>query len=283
MAMSPSSSAQAAREAVGMRLRELRQEAGLQGQEVAAACGWHASKASRLENGRTPPTPEDIRAWCKAVGAETHAADLIAASRSADSMYVEWRRREHTGLRALQDSYRDLFHRTTLFRAYSSTLVPGLLQTEGYATALLGSIAGFRRIPNDVEAAVAARLARSEIIHSPGKRFSLLVEEAALRHQLGDAEAMAAQLGYLLTAGALPNVSLGVVPFDAPNRRAWPLETFHVYDDEMVSVELLSARVTVATPSEVGLYLRAHAGLADLALYGAAARARIAAALGALG
>lgn len=93
------------------------------------------------------------------------------------------------------------FQETELFRVYSSTMVPGLLQTEGYAAALLSAIADFREIPvNDGPEAAAARVERSRVIHEPGHRFVFLVEEAVLYYQLGDAQAMAAQLGHLLTA-----------------------------------------------------------------------------------
>ncbi|MGR3933244.1 helix-turn-helix domain-containing protein [Streptomyces sp. BRA346] len=282
MPKSPSSSAQAAREAVAARLRELRLDAGVTGREVALRAGWHPAKSSRIENARTPPSDADIRAWCTACGAEDQVADLIAQSRTANSMWVEWRRKQRTGLRRLQESYNELFEQTRMFRVYSSTLVPGLVQTEGYATALLTSITEFRQIPDDVAEAVQARLARSRVLHEGDHRFTLLVEEEVLRHQIGDAETMAGQLGYLLTVGALPSVSLGIIPFTARSRPAWPLETFHMYDDELVSVELLSARVSVTQPSEVGLYRKVFGELSELAVYGAAARALITEAIGAL-
>lgn len=73
----------------------------------------------------------------------------------------------------------------------------------GVAAALLSGIAGFHEIPDDGADAAAARVERSRIIHEPGHRFVLLAEEGVLRHQIGDADAMAAQLGYLLTASSI--------------------------------------------------------------------------------
>ncbi|MCC3778161.1 helix-turn-helix transcriptional regulator [Streptomyces sp. UNOB3_S3] len=279
MNRSPSSSAQAAREAVASRLRELRLDAGLTGRELAARGQWHPAKTSRIENARTPPSDADIRVWCAACDAEDQAADIIAASRTAHSMWMEWRRKQRTGLRRLQESYASLFQETRLFRVYASTLVPGLLQTEGYATALLSAITGFRQIPDDVDDAVKARLARSRVLHEGDHRFALLVEESVLRYRIGDAETMAGQLGHLLSVGSLPSVSLGIIPFTADTRRVWPMETFHVYDDELVSVELLSARATVQQPSEVGLYVKAFAELARMAVYGSSARTLIVSAI----
>ncbi|MGP3980168.1 helix-turn-helix domain-containing protein [Streptomyces sp. KR80] len=282
MPASPSSSAQAAREAVGRRLKELRQDAGLTGVELADRCGWHYAKTSRIENARTAPSVVDIRAWCEACDAGDEAADLVAASRNAESMYTEWRRKMRTGLRQLQESYVELFQQTRLFRIYSARIIPGLVQTEGYAAALLHTIATFHGAPDDSGAAAAARMQRSRVIHEPGRRFVLLVEEAALHYRMGDSEAMAAQLGHLLTVGALPAVSLGVIPADLPERPIRPLEAFHVYDDTMVAVELLTARVTVTQPSEVAEYLKAFEQLRALAVYGADARALIVKAIDAL-
>lgn len=282
MPVSPSSAAQTAREAVARRLRDLRADAGITGTELATRCGWTHPKVSRIENARTPPAPRDIRLWCEACGVGGQAPDIIAQSRSAESLYTEWRRRVRTGLRQLQESYTDLYRATNLFRVYSPTLVPGLLQTEGYARALLSSNARLLDIPDDSTEAAVARLQRSQIIHERGRRFVLLVEEGVLRYQLGDQDAMAAQLGYLLTAGALPAVSLGIIPSATRERVVWPQEVFHIYDEVLVSVELLSARVKVTQPSEIALYEAAFERLRSMAVYGAEARGLIVRAIDAL-
>jgi transcriptional regulator with XRE-family HTH domain len=283
MSISPSSSAQAARESVARQLRDLRKSAGMTVTELAGLCGWHHAKVSRIENARTAPSARDIRAWCNACQAADRATDLITQSLNAESMYTEWRHQVRNGLKQLQESWVTFFQQTRLFRVYSSTLTPGLLQTEGYAAALLSAIADFREIPvNDGPEAAAARVERSRVIREPGHRFVLLIEEAALHYQLGDADAMAAQLGHLLTAGALPAVSLGIIPKATPERRHWPIETFHVYDDTLVSVELLSAQVNITQPSEISLYLKAFEQLRSMAVYGADARALIVQAIDAL-
>lgn len=282
MPVSPSSAAQAAREEVARRLRDLRADAGITGTELARRCGWTHPKVSRIENARTPPAPRDIHLWCKACGAGAQAPDIIAQSRTAESLYVDWRRTVRTGLRQLQHSYVDLYRATGHFRVYSPTLVPGLLQTEGYARALLSANARLLDIPDDSADAALARLQRSQIIHEPGRRFVLLVEEGVLRYQLGDHNAMAAQLGHLLTAGALPAVSLGIIPSATRERTIWPQEVFHIYDETLVSVELLSARVKVTQPTEIALYLTAFEQLRSMAVYGGDARALIVRAIDAL-
>lgn len=278
----PSSSAQAAREVVARRLRDLRKSAGLTVVELAAGCGWHHAKTSRIENARTAPTATDIRLWCRAVHAEDQAEDLIAQSLHAESLYTEWRHQVRSGLKQLQDSAVSFFQQTQLFRVYSSSLVPGLLQTEGYAAAVLGISARFRELPVDDSAAAArARVERSRIIHERGHRFVLLIEESVLHYRVGDNDAMAAQLGYLLTAGALPAVSLGIIPAVA-RRVQWTRETFHVYDDSLVSVELVSAQVRISQPAEIEQYVKAFEELRSMAVYGAEARALVVRALEAL-
>ncbi|RDG35793.1 helix-turn-helix domain-containing protein [Streptomyces corynorhini] len=278
----PSSGAGTARKAIAARLRELRLEAGLKGHELAARCGWHKSKVSRLENAITPPSDDDIRAWCAACGTDNHTADLIAASRTADSAYVEWRRLQRTGLRRLQESRMPLYERTRLFRSYASHVVPGLFQTPAYASALLSAIGRFHDASGDVVEAVAARMARSRVLHNGGHRFTLVLEESVLRYQLGTPEAMTSQLGHLLSVMSLPAVSLGVIPFAARERDLWTLEAFNVFDDQRVHVELLSAQVTISAPSEIALYLRAFAKLREIAVYGTEARGLVTSAIDAL-
>ncbi|WP_367326263.1 helix-turn-helix domain-containing protein [Streptomyces sp. HUAS ZL42] len=282
MPISPSSSAQAARERVAGQLRDLRKNAGLTVTELATQCGWHHAKTSRIENARTPPSPTDIRLWCRATGAPEHVPDLIAASQHAESLYREWRQRVRTGLRKLQDSYVELYRSTNVLRVYSPVLVPGLLQTEGYARALLSTNSRFLEVPDDAAEAAAARVQRSQVIHEPGHRFVMVIEEAVLYYQLGDPDAMAAQLGYLLTAGALPAVSFGIIPMSTPERTLWPQETFDVHDDTLVSIELISAEVNITQPSEIALYIKAFEQLRSMAVYGAAARAMIVKAIEAL-
>ncbi|MEU5437796.1 helix-turn-helix transcriptional regulator [Streptomyces sp. NPDC020719] len=282
MSASPSSGAQAAREAVAARLRELRLDAELTGRDVAARAGWSTAKSSRIENAKTPPSDADIRAWCRACGAEEQAADLVAANRTADSMYVEWRRKQRTGLRRLQESAVPLFERTRHFRVYCSNVVPGLIQTDGYARALLTAITEFRQIPDDVAEAVDARMGRSHVIREGDHRFALIIEEDVLYYGFGDAQVMAGQLGYLLAVMSFPSVSLGIIPRTA-QRRMWPIETFMVFDDQRAAIELLSADVTVTAPTEVGLYIRAFAELAEMAVHGSKARALITEAITSLG
>lgn len=278
MPVSPSSSVQEARKSVALALREARLDAGLTGREVAARCGWHPAKSSRIENAKAVPSDADIRAWCVACGDADRIADLIAASRTADSMYMEWRRLYRSGSLGIQQSYVPLYERTRAFRVYCSSVMPGVAQTPEYATALLAMIMDFRGRDDDPALAAAARVERSHIIREGNHRFALLVEEAVLRYRIGDTATMAGQLGYLLSVMALPAVSLGVIPASA-ERHMWPQETFSIFDESCVEVELLTARVRVTAPGELEQYAQAFTNLSGLAVYGEKARKLITSAL----
>ncbi|MFE1024955.1 helix-turn-helix domain-containing protein [Streptomyces sp. NPDC058818] len=277
----PSSSVQQAREALAARLLDIRLDAGITKRELSSRCGWHESKSSRIENARTPPSDADIRAWCAACNAEDRAPDLIATNRQSTEMHIEWRRLQRTGLRQLQESGVSLYERTRTFRVYTSDVIPGFLQTPGYATALLTSIASFRGTPNDVRQAVIARMRRNGVVREGNHRLALVIEESVLRHRICDVDTMAGQLGQLLSSMSLPSVSLGIIPLSA-ERTVWPMATFTVFDDERVHADSLDAASTLTQPSQVGLYLHAFETLAQNAVYGAPARALITGALASL-
>ncbi|MET4923479.1 helix-turn-helix transcriptional regulator [Streptomyces sp. PSRA5] len=279
----PSSSVQQAKEALGSRLREIRKDSGMTARALAAAAGWHESKTSRIENGRTPPSDADVRLWTSLCDAEDQTADLIATARGIEGMYVEWRRLERGGLKRVQESVLPLFERTRRFRFYQSWVVPGLLQTPDYTRAVLNTVVALRNAPDDVDAAVAARMERQRVLRSGHQQFAMLVEEWVLRTMIGDARVMTGQLGHLIAAASQPSVSLGVIPMGTERGNAWPAESFSLFDDTQASVELVSANLTVTQPREVSEYVSTFKELSTIAVYGANARELITAATDALG
>ncbi|WP_155056273.1 helix-turn-helix domain-containing protein [Streptomyces blattellae] len=282
MPVSGSSSVQAARQVLADRLREICKDAGLDGKDLAAACGWHPSKVSRISTAKTAPSADDIRAWCSACGAENETEDLIASLRAVEGMWVEWRRMERAGLRKAQEARLPLYERTRWFRAYSPGLVPGLLQTYGYTEDVLRAVQRRRVEIDDVADAVAARMERQRVLYEGHRRFAFLIEESVLRNALGEPETQQEQLEHLFTVGSLPNVSLGVVPTRL-SRSRMPVEGFWIYDTTQVNVELVSGYLTITQPREVAAYADTFAMLADVAVYGPKARALITRALESLG
>ncbi|AVT28271.1 MULTISPECIES: helix-turn-helix transcriptional regulator [unclassified Plantactinospora] len=102
----------------------------------------------------------------------------------------------------------------SLLRVYQPLLVPGLLQTEAYARAIL---AGFRIHPDSIDAIVATRLGRQEILYRRPDPCQLVavIDEGVLHRRVGDAEVMRDQLKALVAACEHPNVRVQVVPFEA--------------------------------------------------------------------
>lgn len=245
-------------------------------------CGWHESKVSRIEHAATAPSDSDIRAWCTACEAADQVADLIASLRAVEGMFIEWRRIERTGLRRAQQSVLPVWERTRLFRAYSSWLIPGAVQTQAYTRAVLRAIASRRALPDDVDEAVAVRIDRLRLLREGGRRFSILMEESVLRTVIGGTEVMAGQLGHLITVASLPTVSLGVIPAGISRDVMWPVEDFWVFDDTQVNVELVSGWLTITQPGEIGMYAKAFTDLSEMAVHGALARAMITGAIDAL-
>ncbi|OIV37462.1 transcriptional regulator [Mangrovactinospora gilvigrisea] len=277
-----SSSVQHARKALGARLRELREDARMTGRQFAALCGWSGAKVSRIESARTSPSPDDLRVWASVCGVPEQSADLIASLRNVTDMFTEWRRMERAGLKQAQQAQLPLFERTRRFKSYSSWLVPGMIQTEAYTRAVLRAVQKRRGLVDDVEAAVRTRMERQHILQDGGKVFAFLIEEAVLRSCLGNTDVMVGQLGSLITVSSLPNVSLGIVPMGV-NRMRMPTEGFWIYDDHQVNVELVSGYLTITQQYEIELYAQAFAEFAESAEYGAAARARITAAINSFG
>ncbi|MEU9376492.1 DUF5753 domain-containing protein [Streptomyces sp. NPDC048255] len=281
MPVSPSSSAQAAREALALLLGHLMKDAGINGRELSRRCRWDKAKTSRILGAKVAPSDADIRAWCTACEAEEQAEDLVATARAVESMYMEWRRQHRAGMRRAQE---DVFARNAAARtcrAYVSNVIPGFFQTADYATALMSSITDFQGTPDDVPDAVAARLARSRFLYEGGHRFVVLIEEWVLRTRVGTPATMAGQLAHLLTVMPLPSVSLGIIPLGVP-RTVWPLEAFYLYDDQHTVVETLTAGIHVRQRRELADYAKAFKGLAQTAVHGDAARALIRAAIDAL-
>ncbi|MEV8457019.1 helix-turn-helix transcriptional regulator [Streptomyces sp. NPDC052095] len=266
--MPTSSSIAEARRVLGQRLRRVREDHGLTGTELARRCAWDRSKVSRLENGRSPASPDVIRAWTRACGAPEAADELIEASRTIETMYVEWRLLEGRGLRPAQDRVRPLWARTKDFKSYAQNFVPGPLQTEEYTRTVLRGIRDRRGPTDDVEVAVASRMERQQLFSDTSKKYMYVLEESVLYRKVGSAGVMVEQLGQLLSTAVLPNAPIGIIPGSADRSLMPAVEDFWIFDDRQVNVELVSAYLTVRQRREVGLYLNDFARLKEMAVHG---------------
>lgn len=267
----PTTPVKQAREALGARLREIRAEAKLTGRALAVVCEWHFTKVSKLEHGTQVPSEDDIRAWCRACGAEAQILDLVATVRTIESMYREWQRHLRAGLKRAQTSSVPLYERTRLFRVYESMVLPGLLHTAEYAAAIFRFWNEFLDLPGGVDEAVAARMERQRVLYSGVRRFVFVLEEQVMHTRIGDAEVMLGQLDRVLAVMSLPRVSLGIIPASG-ERHCLAQGSFWIFDEERVKTEGVSAGLDITQPREVALHSKAFALLQQSAVYGKACR-----------
>lgn len=263
-----------ARMALGRRLRELREQAGLTGRQLAEQLSWQASKVSKIENGKQTPSVSDIEAWTRATNSEGQAPALIASLRTLEVQYAEWQRILRGGIRPQQNALAELDQKTRFFRVFESTVIPGLLQTSEYARARFAEGIRIFKLAGDINEAVAGRIKRQDIFYRPDKRFHFVLTEAALRFRVCSVPVMLGQLDRLVSISVLPNVKLGVIGFET-EYTASPWHGFWMYDDEKVLVETYSAALNLAQPQEIELYSNVFTELAAVASYGRSARAII--------
>ena len=193
------------------RLLGLRKAAGLTGDDLAAQLSWPRSKVSKIENGRQVPSPDDIRAWAGVCHQPEVAADLLELLADVQSVHTRWRNRLRKGGQASVQADLDRMTQTaTRIRNAEVAIVPGLLQTAGYVRAIAAQSALIHG-NTDVDAAVAARMRRQEILYDSAKRFEFVMTEAALRMLSCPRNVMLGQLDRLLSMD-LENVTLGIIP-----------------------------------------------------------------------
>lgn len=264
-------SADQARASLGIRLRDIRRDAGLSGTELARLGCWQPSKVTKIEHGRQTPSEADLRVWCEHCRAHADLPDLIAAVRSIETQFAEWRRIMRSGTRRRQEASAVVYERARLFRVYEPAVIPGLLQTREYAVTVLLTFTDFVRAPQDAEEGADARLERQRVLTHGDRRFHMLLGEQALRTNVGGAEVMVPQLEHLLELLRLPRLRLGIIPIDAPYRV--PLNNgFWLLDESLVQFDTYTAELSLIRPDEIAMYSRAFERLAALAVYGAEAR-----------
>ncbi|MER7458521.1 helix-turn-helix transcriptional regulator [Micromonospora sp. NPDC126480] len=211
------------RRRLGTELRRLREAAGLTGDQVIEQVGWaSASKLSRLENGRSRPDPQDVRDLLALYRADDALRDeLLTITQEAGDMRG-WLR-NYPVMTQQQRSFAELEAGCVEISEYNPVLVPGLLQTPGYARVRIASArevdeaAGEPEDNEDIETEVGARLARQSLLtRAPdAPRYTAVFEEAALGGRAGPPDVLREQLGQLCELAMLPNVTLHVLPRDA--------------------------------------------------------------------
>lgn len=261
---------QQAREALGQRLRELRLTAPgdrLTGSRLARRLGWPQPKVSKLENGRQTATPDDLRQWADATNHPEAYDELLARLRGFESHIRSWRRQLASGHKPIQDAHLAEHTTARLFRGWESSMIMGILQTPDYARHIFLRYADLQQSPRDTEEAVRSRIKRQEALYDPGKRFHIIMWEAALRALVCPPAVLAAQLDRLAGVVGLDTVELGIIPFSA-SLKIPPATAFWVYDDHRVIVETWHSELWIDDATSVSTYLSAWKTLRESAVYG---------------
>ncbi len=176
-------------------------------------------------------------------------------------------------MRRGQEESLKLAQQTTMMQVYQPFIIPGMLQTAEYARAILREHIEFLGVPDDLEAGVAKRLERQELLYKARHRFRIVIGEQALYTTVGDNEVMDGQLDRILSVMGLPTMVFGVVPtVSGPSTAP---TNFVMFDKRMVTVETATAELTVTQPREIALYDRLFETLAQRAVVGSAARALV--------
>lgn len=224
----------------------------MSGTRLAELAGWPQSKVSRIQNAQQTVTDDDVRAWCSVTDSADELPALLAELRAIRLDQARWRSRLRRGHEPVQDSVRAAEESATQIRSFSPNLVPGLLQTPDYARAVFTTLAAAKGVPDDADAAVAARMKRQAILYDSGKSIEILTTEAALRSPIAPSDVMAAQYDRLLAAIGLTAVRFGIIPLDVQ----LPLPVVHGYviRDDTLTVETLSTEIVTRDPDDVRLH-----------------------------
>ena len=211
----------AVRMLVGGQLRRLREKKGLTRAEAAEPIRASESKISRMELGRVGFKERDIQDLLSLYGVhdEAERESLLAQVREANAP-AWWQRYGDVAPDWFQ-RYLGLEMTATLIRTYEVQFVPGLLQTEEYARAVVRLGHGGAR-EDEVARRVRLRMERQQVLTRPDPpKLWAVVDEAALRRPIGGHRVMRDQLEALIgIAMKMPNVRLQVVPLAAGGHAA---------------------------------------------------------------
>jgi hypothetical protein len=205
---------------LGARLRKLREAVGVSREQAGWTIRASESKISRMELGRVGFKERDIADLLTLYGVddEDERSGLLALGREANT--PGWWHPYGDLLATWLQSYLDLEAAATLIRIYEVQFVPGLLQTEAYARAVVRL--GHGDAPTEeIDRRVGVRMTRKKVLSEPDPpRLWAVIDEAVLRRPIGGPAVMRAQIEALAEACSLPGVRLQVIPFRAGGHAA---------------------------------------------------------------
>ncbi|CAL9583282.1 helix-turn-helix domain-containing protein [Streptomyces sp. enrichment culture] len=261
---------------LGRRLQDLRERAGLKREEAAKVLHVAPATVRRMETAEVALKIPYVQLLLQAYGVDPdEAAGFVRLAEDANK--PGWWQRFHDVLPGWFSMYVSLEGAASIIRAYEPHFVPGLLQTEDYARAVLRAGAVGQVSPEDIERHVALRMERQGLLtREDAPKFWVVMDETVLRRRPpGTGPAlMRAQLDRLAEAAELPHVTLQVAEFATGHhpgtygpfvlfRFAVPELPDMVYSEYLTGAVYLDARPEVASHLEVMDRMAAQAATAQ--------------------
>jgi len=244
---------------LGGHLRRLRERVGLTTEQAADSIRASHSKISRIEHGRVSFKERDIADLLTLYGVTNHAERqaLLALAREANT--PGWWAGYSDILPHWLEPYFGLEAAASVLRTYELQFVPGLLQTEDYARAVirLGNAAS----EDDITRRTEARISRRELLDRENPpRMWAVIDEAALRRPISGEHEMREQIRYLIKMAEHPAVTLQILPFSAGGHRALggPFTILRFAEPDLrdvVYIEQLTSALYLDKTTEVDSYL----------------------------
>ncbi|TDB84064.1 XRE family transcriptional regulator [Actinomadura sp. KC216] len=191
------------------RLRALRESAGIARTDAAKVIGRSDSKITRLELGRSGCAPDDVAALLTLYGADGDERTTLLALAEQTTAHPWW----HADADIVPGWVRPYLtaeQAAKLVRTFEPQYVPGLLQDEEYARALIR-----RRHPErEAERRVEFRMRRQRVLRRRPRPLNLWVvlDERALWRPIGGPATMAAQVRHIIELCKRPNVTVQIAP-----------------------------------------------------------------------
>ncbi|HSZ43083.1 MAG TPA: helix-turn-helix transcriptional regulator [Trebonia sp.] len=244
---------------LGAHLRRMRERAGISREDAGYHIRASGSKISRMELGRVSFKERDVTDLLSFYGVTDgeERDSLIQLTREANA--TPWWQKYQDAAPDWFGLFVGLEEAAQLIRIYEVQFVPGLLQTEEYARAVVTQGAPGLE-PDEVDRRVALRLGRQKLLNRDNPpRLWAIVDEAALRRPMGGRDVLAAQIERLMDAVSEPNITLQVMPFKygghAAEGGAFQILRFPDADlPDMVYMEYLTGALYIEKPEEVERY-----------------------------
>ncbi|MFE5325725.1 helix-turn-helix domain-containing protein [Embleya sp. NPDC056575] len=199
------------RRRLGLELRAIRESVGLKGEEAAKRLTWSNSKLSRIETGRTTPTAADVTKLLDLYDVTDTARREVLAVLTREARKKGW---WQLYSEVPYSTYIGLETEASQMQTYQH-VIPGLFQTEHYAEAI-NRATTIGLTEEMLEQRLEVRLTRQEILTRPAPlEVRAVLDEAAIRREVGGPDVMREQLRRLLDVADLENVIMQVIPFSA--------------------------------------------------------------------